>query len=59
MSELEKRLQIEALEKAADQLRLSARLLVSGKAPMLALRARHDAQEADTRARQLRVGLIP
>ena len=58
LSDLAKRLQIEAYEKAAEQLRLTARLLIAAKAPTLALRAGHDAQECLTRARQLRVGLL-
>lgn len=59
MTDLAKQMQIEAYEKAQDLLRRAARLLIAAKAPMLALRANHDAQECDTRARQIRQGLIP
>lgn len=47
-----------ALKRAAEKLREAARDLQQAKAPALALRARHDAQECDARALEIEMGLL-
>lgn len=49
----------DAYKRAAEQLRSAAKALRQAGAPTLALRAGHDAQECDVKARQIDQGLIP